>query len=670
MRKQDTAALQNAVEGQKDGKFDLLDVWKKEARTYLKGGRSHKGQRSIMRKATKSMNKFLTSEHLDPDHAKPDGEEVVEHTERVVLIHPNTPTRGTWDIMSLFLVIYDMGSIPLQFFEPPESSVGQAMEWVTRCFWTTDMVLSFMTGYVTMNGFIEMRVWKVAKRYMRSWFLLDVAIVGVDWIEVGLKSSQSEGDGGYARLGRASRTFRIIRMVRLLRLVRMKEVFALITERFNSERLIIVADITKLIVVILAVAHFIACSWYGIGVMDEKDEQNWVDQHGYHRRELGEKYAMSLHWSLSQFAGGMDEVTPKNTPERTFAIVVFVFAFIMASLFVSSLTSSMTQLNIIGSEQSKKLSVLGKYLAQNGITNKLAMRVKRNAQQALVEQQRLLPENNVSLLGMVSDPLRVEIHLEMYAPHFSIHPFFRAYVEECPMVMRKVCHLASSMLQVSTGDVIFSSGEIPAMPKMYIVCSGLLSYHRTNGEDYHVSEDFWVAEAALWTTWVHRGLLVCSSDCRLFELDAKKFQDIASQFEHADFSPIEYAISFVNMLNGEEEPNDLPLGLGSRTADSPGRATTVLQSSGHLANRNHRMHQCVTDCIEAIRRKIEVVFYGAKATKPIPSSAASCSPHQWLHGMAENRSNDKLKLSNNSTLASAANKSILSLDADPTDTLR
>lgn len=399
-----------------------------------------------------------------------------------------------------------------------------------------------------------MRWWKIMRRYVRTWFFLDTCIVSFDWVD--LLVNEVGTAGSLARLGKASRTFRILRMVRLLRLVRMREVVTVITERFNSEQLIILADISKLMIVILGMAHLIACCWYGLGTFDHL-QSSWVRNGRFKTADLGEKYAMSLHWAVAQFAGGMDEVVPENLSERVFAIVVFIAAFIVASIFVSSLTSSMTQLNLLGSHQAQQLSVLRKYLAQNGISTKLAMRVKRNAQQALREQQRFMPESSVNLLTMVSDPLRVEIHLEMYSKHLTIHPFFRSYAEKCPMAMRKVCHYATSAVHVANGDVIFSPGEIPAVPKMYIISTGTLQYYQSDTIE-SIMPDQWVSEGVLWTHWMHCGMLVSTGDCRLFAIDAREFQDIAGHFQDSGFDPKSYAYRFVAALNScEDGPSDL-----------------------------------------------------------------------------------------------------------------
>jgi len=372
-------------------------------------------------------------------------------------------------------------------------------------------------------------------------------IVGSDWGEYILSDSVLDNNAsGYAKAGKAGRAFRIVRMLRLLRLARMREVIDLMLERIRSERVIIVAGVLRMTSIILSLAHILACVWWGIGTMDEGN--SWIIKHDYERQSIFYKYFMTLHWSLSQFAGGMDEVTPANTGERVYTILVFLTCFVAAAAFISTLTSSMTQLNIIGSQHSQQLSQMRKYLYQNGITNRLALRVMRNAKHAVHEQQRMMPEDNVPLLRVVSEPLRLELHFEMFSPILSLHPWIQKYSHECPQVMRKVCHLATRFEIVSAGDVLFNSGEIPSKPVMYIVVYGELLYD-IHGVETEVKLGKCISEATLWTQWMHRGVLTAASDCRLCLLDSKVFQEIAGQFHHVDFDPRVYANAFVNCLN-------------------------------------------------------------------------------------------------------------------------
>merc|ERR1712070_856224 len=90
----------------------------------------------------------------------------------------------------------------------------------------------------------------------------------------------------------------------------------------------------------------------------------------------------------------------------------------------------------------------------------------------------LTPEA-VELLHVVSEPLRVEMHFEMYAGQLKVHPFFAQYMEEYPQSMRRICHCAMSTLLMDPGDVIFSEGEVPAQPKMYFVNKGRLAYNKS-----------------------------------------------------------------------------------------------------------------------------------------------------------------------------------------------
>lgn len=116
------------------------------------------------------------------------------------------------------------------------------------------------------------------------------------------------------------------------------------------------------------------------------------------------------------------------------------------------------------------------------------------------------------------------------------------------------------MLLLSTTDVIFSMGEEPAEPKMYIVVSGSLEYTDSYGELAQVTEKAYVAEAVLWTNWKHRGTLTAVSDVKLAMLDAQGFRDICQRFmrrSEAALRIVQYANTFVDELNRQEFKTDL-----------------------------------------------------------------------------------------------------------------
>merc|ERR1712217_52047 len=150
------------------------------------------------------------------------------------------------------------------------------------------------------------------------------------------------------------------------------------------------------------------------------------------------------------------------------------------------------------------------------------------------------------------------------------------------------------MMGVSSGDIIFNVGEIPPKPKMIIVTSGTLTYMplqkmgmtmKSEKGDHGrrastrrsmmmpgnglrgttiLETGSWIAEPVLWTHWMHRGILTASTDARMCLLDAQKFQDQVTGFDHDDFNPKVYAAGFVEGLNNADDLSDCALGLEIR----------------------------------------------------------------------------------------------------------
>lgn len=381
----------------------------------------------------------------------------------------------------------------------------------------------------------------------------------------------------------------------------------------------LVLDMLKGIIGIVAVCHFVACFWYWIGTM-EHAIGGWVKEENgglaWEAHDIYYRYTSSLHWALSQLTGGMDEITCTNPTERIFTICIFLSAFIIAAAFVSNLTSALTRLELITSRRRTQISALRKYMTHHGISRRLMQRLQRNAIHRMSEREKIVSEASVELIQMISDSLRVELHFEMYSGVFACHDFFSYYMRECPHVMRQVCHNAVTSHHASAGDLLFCTGEKPAEPKMYILRTGSLQYTsiagatqpvdrkrqiaegvkcvcgnmfmsdsvfcrkcgakkpeetpasmRTQGfapgvapkkpEEYTsnagatqtVVRKRQIAEAVLWTDWIHRGVCAATIDCVLCVLSAREFMTIVSRYNHPDFDPSKYAGAFVRDLN-------------------------------------------------------------------------------------------------------------------------
>eukprot|EP00927_Polykrikos_kofoidii_P015056 TRINITY_DN16687_c0_g1_i1.p1 TRINITY_DN16687_c0_g1~~TRINITY_DN16687_c0_g1_i1.p1 ORF type:complete len:877 (-),score=125.33 TRINITY_DN16687_c0_g1_i1:15-2645(-) len=526
--------------------FTLLTIWTK--RWYNSSSRTMQRLRKSRHcKVASAAGSALAANvgECDDDPTESRGGEIDALISKWVVIHPYNPWRGVWDLLSLLFVLYDLVTIPMQLLEPPETPFHVIMTWMVRVYWTLDLPLSFIRGNVTSSGAVELSFLAISCRYLKTWFFPDFAIILSDWSEILMLGFIK--DFGVARVTKITRIFRIVRMVRLVRLVKLVEVGNMIQERIRSEKIVIVTDIVKMTMMLLSLAHFVACCWFGLGV------SGWVQESGAWRESVSTKYMLAVHWSLSQFTGGMDEVVPGSSIERLYAIFVFLLGFTIAALYQSNLTSSMTQLQIIGSHESQRLAVLRRFLAVNGISGALALRVQRNALHAKRETEQMMLESSVELFGSVSDPLKIEIHFEMYTPIFRPHPFFNSYIDESPQVMRRICHFATTMGFVNSDHSIFFSGEIATEPRMYIVAAGMLDYEDMDGDITPLMRGDWASEASLWTDWMHRGTLTARTDAKVAMIDTSLFGQAVINFRSGSLDPTAYAKEFIRWLNEEAE---------------------------------------------------------------------------------------------------------------------
>eukprot|EP00439_Symbiodinium_sp_Y106_P060068 s422_g8.t2 len=136
------------------------------------------------------------------------------------LIHPNGRFRSIWSLFGMLFLTWDVVVIPLRFFDIPRSAFSDVMLWLTLVYWNLDILISFLTGYY-YKGMLVMRFSNVVSNYLRSWFLLDLTVVCVDWAMT-IVALADEGDGatGVARLSKSLRLLHFLRLTRVVRMIK------------------------------------------------------------------------------------------------------------------------------------------------------------------------------------------------------------------------------------------------------------------------------------------------------------------------------------------------------------------------------------------------------------------------------------------------------------------
>lgn len=534
--------------------YELLQTWS----TIIS---KRPAKRSRMSTRTESSEDGTASAPLDGQSAKTCQTEasaarrVSNFVQRYVMMYPSSPQCIMWDIVSMVLVCYDLVAMPLQVFDPPFQALTGFMEAFARLFWTLTVPRSFFVGYMQKDGEIEMTPSKVMWNYVRGWMCFDSLIAMGDWAAVVMEGMDFIGA---VRVTKVMRFLRIVRIMRVARVLKMPVLFENFVQRFHSEKLLLILGIAMYSCIFVVLGHWIACAWFAISTFMSGSGESWTRTLSFADESFSYKYTTSCHWAITQFIGSM-EVHPYNVHERTFAVSMLIVSFIGSAAFVSRITASMTRLQIIAESTEREMSILRNFLHHHKVSPDLTMRVIRSARFAQELHAKNIVERDIALLGVISEPLRVEIHYQIYTPVIKAHPFFCHYHASSSAATQKLCHSAIQVISLSMGDTLFTYGESPRVPQMFFLMSGCLVYkYQSVGVERMVGIGMWACEAALWVPWIHLGDMSAGADCGVLGLDAAVLQEVSVKFQsQATFSAV-YASKFMNWLNSQQAATDLP----------------------------------------------------------------------------------------------------------------
>jgi hypothetical protein len=464
-----------------------------------------------------------------------------------ILIGPNSGTRIGWDMAGAMLLGYDVITIPLSVFGPDRRGFMSSMEWVTLVFWTLDMIMSCISG-VIIKGAPVMDPLIIMRKYLRTWFILDVVVVGPDWVFTLMEIFGGGGgdSGGAAESGKLLRALRIGRCVRLLRLAKLQKIMTMLRDQIDSELTFIVISIFKLLLMLLVLNHFLAAVWYGIGELGRgSGAKNWIDEAGFTDGSLAWRYTSSLHWSICMFSPGSMNVQPQNAGERVFAILVLLFGLVIFSSFISSITAAVAQLKNMQGSKSTDVWLLRRYLGQNGIKKTLSFRALRYIDYAFDLQRDNLSESKVKALGMLSEQLRKEVKYQVSFARLAVHPLLGHMEDAHSSTMHSLASAAFSERSLASQDALFTEGQ--AAKQFHMLLKGRITYTKAE-ETQTATEKEWLCEAAIWTSWSHRGTAHAATEVMLVSIEAKRFRDFIAD------SPIlrsvsSYALRYVEWLS-------------------------------------------------------------------------------------------------------------------------
>ncbi|XP_037319094.2 potassium voltage-gated channel subfamily H member 6 [Pungitius pungitius] len=259
-----------------------------------------------------------------------------------ILLH-YSPFKAFWDWIILLLVLYTAVFTPFSatFLLDEHGDLRRrgcgftcdplsVADLLVDVLFIVDIVINLRTTYVDRNDEVITQPSRIAKHYIKGWFLIDLfAAIPFDLLIF------RSGSDEMATLTSLLKTARLLRLVRVARKL----------DRYSEYG---AAVLFLLMCTFVLIAHWLACIWYAIGFVERPyTETGWLDNlaeqlgKSYNDSDsasgpsVKDKYVTALYFTLSSLTSvGFGNVSPNTNSEKIFSICVMVIGSLMyASIF-------------------------------------------------------------------------------------------------------------------------------------------------------------------------------------------------------------------------------------------------------------------------------------------------------------------------------------------------
>ena len=304
-----------------------------------------------------------------------------------------------------------------------------------------DLVFTFFTPYTKEDWTIVDEKKDIAVEYAKSWLFPDfIACVPYDLIAY---YSNSE-DVSKLKIMRGLRLLKLTNMVRILRAGRM-------FRRYEAENDVNYSalGIYKFSFFILFLAHWMACIWYCITWLDER-EVSWVTSYFDSMQSDGTTttipdgtlYLASLYWAVATLSTlGYGDVIPQTNAERMFSILCTFMGGAIYAYLLGSVCAIISHLDESSNTFYRQMDALNSFMKEKNLRDDLRVRLRdffrfRRNSRGIVEWS--------NVMHLMSDALRLEVAEAVFGKWVRAMPLFEDAPKRLPDLLS--AHLSSLVL--------------------------------------------------------------------------------------------------------------------------------------------------------------------------------------------------------------------------------
>ncbi|CAE7783508.1 unnamed protein product [Symbiodinium microadriaticum] len=256
------------------------------------------------------------------------------------VVDPQHPGKAVWDVGISIMIVYSVLVEPFRIgFGVEVSGAMLAIDIFVDCLFVIDIVLTFFTAYLDEREVLVTNRLRIAQRYLRGFFVIDVASVFP--AELFLLAIQPD----IATQARAVKLLRLVRLMKLGRLFKLKRLVLLVEEKLNFS--LQVMDMLKMLVKVLFIVHWLACLTFLVASPvcadgtampcpppespndDTRFWSNWVRMFQVDKFDL----------ACGPQAVGYGDIFPANSFERIVCIVSQITGAVLFGFLLSCITA-------------------------------------------------------------------------------------------------------------------------------------------------------------------------------------------------------------------------------------------------------------------------------------------------------------------------------------------
>ncbi|XP_026437958.1 potassium channel AKT2/3-like [Papaver somniferum] len=244
-----------------------------------------------------------------------------------------------WETLMAILVAYSVWVYPFELAfmikSSPHATLKRLLyisEYIVDAFFAIEIVLTFFVAYVDPNTqFLVCDARKIALRYLKTWFLMDIASTVPFGLIVYMCTDRHKLGLFYQSVFGMLRFWRLRKVTRLFRRLE-KDI------RFNY----VLIRCIKLVLVTLFFSHIAGCVYYILADTYPHSRKTWIGSVNPNFREghVFDRYIASIYWSMSTMTSvGYGDVHSMNSREMTFNIVYMMFNLGLSAYLIGNIST-------------------------------------------------------------------------------------------------------------------------------------------------------------------------------------------------------------------------------------------------------------------------------------------------------------------------------------------